>query len=160
MWSVRVETPGSRLRWALEVRYVRPLVTYQLSDFDAGKLVRGTALLCELLFAAGARRIILPFGGVGELRGPADIRRIFTSKIRKHTMEVVTVHLMGTARMGADQTRGVCDGRGRVYGADGLVVSDASLFPSPIGVNPMETIMALATRNAAFILDDTRRYLS
>ena len=29
MWSVRVETPGSRLRWALEVRYARPLVTYQ-----------------------------------------------------------------------------------------------------------------------------------
>ena len=31
--------------------------------------------------------------------------------------------------------------------------ADASLFPSPIGVNPMETIMALSTRNAVRILD-------
>ncbi|HTM19722.1 MAG TPA: GMC family oxidoreductase [Kofleriaceae bacterium] len=135
----------------------RPLVTYQLSDFDGEKLIRGTALLCELLFAAGARRIILPFGGVGELRGPDDVRKIFSRKIRKHTMEVVTVHLMGTARMGADRTRAVTDAWGRVHDADRLVVSDASLFPSPIGVNPMETIMALATRNAAFILDNHRR---
>ena len=47
----------------------------------------------------------------------------------------------------------VCDSFGRVYDADGLWVADASLFPSPIGVNPMETIMALATRNAERLLD-------
>jgi len=138
----------------------RPLVTYQLSDFDAAKLVKGTALLCELLFAAGARRIILPFGGVGELHGPDDVRKIYSGTIRKHTMEVVTVHLMGSARMGADRSRAVCDGWGRVHDADRLVISDASLFPTPIGVNPMETIMALATRNAAFVLDNHRRYQS
>ena len=30
-----------------------------------------------------------------------------------------------------------------VHDADRLMVADASLFPTPIGVNPMETIMAL-----------------
>jgi choline dehydrogenase-like flavoprotein len=34
-----------------------------------------------------------------------------------------------------------------------LLVADASLFPSPVGVNPMETIMALATRNAERFLE-------
>ncbi|MEK6597139.1 MAG: hypothetical protein AABY91_02315, partial [Gemmatimonadota bacterium] len=34
MWSVRVETPGRRLRWALEVRYARPLVTYQSGEVE------------------------------------------------------------------------------------------------------------------------------
>jgi len=63
------------------------------------------------------------------------------------------VHLMGTARMGGDPTRHVCDAYGKVYGSEGLWVSDASLFPTPIGVNPMETIMALATRNAERLLD-------
>lgn len=138
----------------------KPIATYQLSDFDADKLKQGTALLSELLFAAGARRIMLPFSGVGDLHGPDDVRKIFANPVAKSSMEVVTVHLMGTARMGADRARAVCDSYGHVYDADRLVISDASVFPSPIGVNPMETIMALATRNAAFILDNQRRFVS
>ena len=68
-------------------------------------------------------------------------------------MELFTVHMMGTAAMGADEARHVCDPAGRVHGTEGLFVADASLFPSPVGVNPMETIMALATRNAERFLD-------
>ena len=68
------------------------------------------------------------------------------------------MHMMGTARMGVERDRAVTDDFGLVHDADGLVVSDASLFPTPIGVNPMETIMALATRTAAHILDDPRRF--
>jgi choline dehydrogenase-like flavoprotein len=136
----------------------RPQAFYQLSDFDAGKLVRGVGLLCELLFAAGARKIQLPFEGAGDLTGPDQIHRIFSSPIPTRSIEVVTVHMMGTARMGVERDRAVTDDFGFVHDADGLVVSDASLFPTPIGVNPMETIMALATRTAAHILDDPRRF--
>jgi choline dehydrogenase-like flavoprotein len=50
--------------------------------------------------------------------------------------------------MGNDPVRHVCDEWGRVNQTEGLYVADASLFPTPIGVNPMVTIMALATRNA------------
>ncbi len=49
---------------------------------------------------------------------------------------------MGTAAMGGDPARHVCDPLGRVRNTVGLVVADASLFPSPVGVNPMETVMA------------------
>lgn len=135
----------------------RPIATYQLSEFDADRIVRGTSLLCELLFSAGARRIILPFEGVPDLMGPDDVRRLFQQKIPREAMEVVTVHIMGTARMGGDPTRHVVDDAGRVYDTDGLIVADASLFPSPIGVNPMETIMALATRNAERLLEEWSR---
>jgi choline dehydrogenase-like flavoprotein len=41
----------------------------------------------------------------------------------------------------------------RVFGAEGLYVADASRFPTPVGVNPMETVMALATRNAERFLE-------
>jgi choline dehydrogenase-like flavoprotein len=139
----------------------KPQAFYQLSDFDADKLKRGVALLSELLFAAGAKRIMLPFHlAGGELRGPDDVRRIFRDPVPKQSMEVVTVHMMGTAAMGADRSRFVCDPYGSVFDADRLMVCDASLFPTPIGVNPMETIQALATRTAAHLLDDPRRYLS
>jgi cholesterol oxidase len=67
-------------------------------------------------------------------------------------MELMTVHIMGSARMGVDARRGATDAFGRVFGVDGLYVADASLFPGPIGVNPQETIMALVARN-------TRRWI-
>jgi choline dehydrogenase-like flavoprotein len=37
-------------------------------------------------------------------------------------------------------------------------VADASLFPGPVGLNPMETIVALVTRNARWLLDNRARY--
>jgi choline dehydrogenase-like flavoprotein len=40
------------------------------------------------------------------------------------------------------------------------VVADASVIPSSIGVNPMETIVALALRNADRWTDDLLRGLA
>jgi choline dehydrogenase-like flavoprotein len=40
----------------------------------------------------------------------------------------------------------------------GLFVADASLFPGPIGVNAVETILALATRNAQRMIDQRDRH--
>jgi choline dehydrogenase-like flavoprotein len=131
----------------------KPAAFYNLSERDAETLVRGTALLSELLFAAGARRVIVPFSGVPDLIAPDAARRLRTRKVLPREMELSTVHVMGTTRMGGDPARHVCDSYGRVYDTDGLCVADAGLFPSPIGINPMETIMALATRNAENILE-------
>jgi cholesterol oxidase len=50
--------------------------------------------------------------------------------------------------MSEDPRRGVTDSFGAVHGVPGLFVADASLFPGPIGINPMETVVALAMRNA------------
>jgi choline dehydrogenase-like flavoprotein len=47
--------------------------------------------------------------------------------------------------MSADPRQGVVDERGKVHGADGLYVVDASAIPTTIGVNPQHTIMALAS---------------
>jgi choline dehydrogenase-like flavoprotein len=56
---------------------------------------------------------------------------------------------MGTARMAADPSRGATDASGAVFGTRGLVIADASVLPSSIGVNPQETIVATALRNVA-----------
>lgn len=137
----------------------RPQAFYQLAEADAANLRRGVALLSELLFAAGARRILLPFHGEPDLLGPDDARRLLEREVPAAGMEVVTVHMMGTAAMGADRRRAVTDTYGLVHDADRLMIADASLFPTPIGVNPMETIMALATRAAGHVIDNARRYL-
>ena len=63
-------------------------------------------------------------------------------------MQVYSIHLMGTARMSEDPRRGVTDSYGAFHGVPGLYLADASLFPGPTGINPMETVIALAMRNA------------
>jgi choline dehydrogenase-like flavoprotein len=67
------------------------------------------------------------------------------------------VHLMGTARMSDDPARGVVSSFGEFHGVRGLFVADASLLPGPIGVNPMETIVALAHRNAEWMVANRSR---
>lgn len=125
-----------------------PVTLYELSDLDAQTLVRGTALLAEMLFEFGATQIVTPFKHIPELNSQDDIKKFFAQPIPKKSMELMTVHMMGTCAMGGDPARHVCDNNGKVWGTEGLYVADASLFPTPIGVNPMETIMALATRNS------------
>ncbi len=123
-------------------------VFYRLTDADAARLVRGVELTAEALFAAGARRMLLPFDGAPEVRSPAALRALLAHPVPKASMQVYSIHLMGTARMSEDPGRGVTDSFGAVHGVPGLFVADASLFPGPIGINPMETVVALAMRNA------------
>ncbi len=138
----------------------QPQAFYQLAEADAANLKRGVVLLSELLFAAGAKRILMPFHQAAELHGPDDARRLLDRDIPARGWEVVTVHMMGTARMGNDRSAAVTSNFGLVHDADRLLVADASLFPTPIGVNPMETIMALATRAAGYVIDNATRFLS
>ena len=62
-------------------------------------------------------------------------------------------HPMGTARMDAHPRRGVVAPDGALHGADALYVADGSLLPSSIGVNPMMTIIAMASRVARRLAD-------
>jgi choline dehydrogenase-like flavoprotein len=130
-----------------------PYMMQTLGDADLERLHRGVALTAELLFAAGARRVLLPFADLPELEGPHQLRRIATRPRVRETIELMTVHIMGTARMATDPARGAIDASGAVHGVRGLVVADASALPSSIGVNPQETIVAVALRNAERWLD-------
>jgi choline dehydrogenase-like flavoprotein len=63
-------------------------------------------------------------------------------------MRLEAFHPLGTARMDADPARGVVDTDGAVHGYRGLYVADASLFAGSIGVNPMMTVIAMASQVA------------
>ena len=128
-------------------------LSYQLGPNDFRRLQRGVAILCEMNFAAGATKTLIPFHNLKEITSPDDIGRIFDPSLKATDIEVLTVHAMGTARMGNSPKQSVTNSWGAVHGLENLTVADASLFPTPIGVNPQITIMALATRIAQHWLD-------
>jgi choline dehydrogenase-like flavoprotein len=128
-------------------------VFYQLTDADAARVVRGVELTAEALFAAGARRMLLPFDGAPEVRSPEQLRHLLARPVPKPSIQLYSIHLMGTARMSEDPRRGVTDSYGAFRGVPGLFVADASLFPGPTGINPMETVVALAMRNARRVIE-------
>ena len=49
----------------------------------------------------------------------------------------------------------VADSFGKVYGHEGLFISDGSMLPSAPGVNPQGTIMAFAHRNIEKIISES-----
>jgi choline dehydrogenase-like flavoprotein len=53
---------------------------------------------------------------------------------------------MGTARMGDDPRRSVCDPWQRLWDVDNVVVTDSSVFPTSTGYGPTLTLVALAIR--------------
>jgi choline dehydrogenase-like flavoprotein len=135
-----------------------PQVFYQITDADAARVVRGAELAAEVMFAAGARRVMLPLDGTPPVHNMDQLRQLLARPVPKKSIELFTVHLMGTARMSEDPRRGVTDSFGAFHGVPGLFVADASLFPGPVGVNPMETVLALATRNAQRLIENRARY--
>jgi cholesterol oxidase len=64
----------------------------------------------------------------------------------------ITVHPLGGCPMADDPADGVVDAHGRVHGHPGLHISDGSIVPTAIGVNPSETIAALAERNVEHLV--------
>jgi choline dehydrogenase-like flavoprotein len=61
-------------------------------------------------------------------------------------------HLLGTARMGEDPATSVVDQFGRSHDVPNLFIVDGSMFVTSGGVNPTNTICALALRCAAHIV--------
>ena len=64
-----------------------------------------------------------------------------------------TVHPLGGATLGANESSGVVDGRGEVYGFPGLYVVDAAALPAAPGGPPSMTIAAWSSWVAARLLE-------
>jgi choline dehydrogenase-like flavoprotein len=126
---------------------------YKINNYDFKNLLYGFALLSEICFLSGAKKVYLPIHGFDVLRGIDEIHKVFSNKIKPKDIELNSAHLMGTCRMGSEPQNSVTNGRGEIWGLENLFICDSSLFPSPIGVNPQLTIMTLSTHIAREIIN-------
>jgi choline dehydrogenase-like flavoprotein len=125
----------------------RPHIRYDLNREDTRTFKRGIEVLCEIYWAAGAKRVYPPIAGLPEL-GPGDMARLSRLDLEPSQLSLIAFHPLGTCRMGADPEEAPVAPDGRLRGCEGLYVTDGSIVPSSLGVNPQITIMALATRIA------------
>jgi len=122
-------------------------LAYKLRREEAATIGFGIARAAEILFAAGAREVYPQLSGVPVIeRG--GLAAFEASSPRPADLRLEAFHPMGTAAMGADESRTVTAPDGAVRGVEGLYVADAGLLPTSLGVNPMMTVIACASRVA------------
>ncbi len=130
----------------------QPLTLYDLGSGDLERLKRSIMLMAEIWFAAGAKRVYTPIAGFKELAGPRDQARLARTKLNRASIYGLSAyHPMGTCSMGTDPFSSVVKSSGETWEVENLFISDASVLPTSLGVNPQLTIMALAIRIAGFI---------
>ncbi|MFP4038947.1 MAG: GMC family oxidoreductase [Desulfosudaceae bacterium] len=131
---------------------------YSMNQSDAEKLRQGIGYLGDIFFAAGAKRIFTGCFKMPEIRNQAELDRFKTMSIKPWYFEVMSFHPLGTCRMGNDPRSSVVDLNLETHDIKGLFITDGSIFPSSLGVNPQESIMAFASRTADYIAENINRY--
>lgn len=117
---------------------------------DGENLARGLERALRILIAAGAAEV-----GThrmdGERFNVAEARQEeiedFLGKVRrksKFSTPHFSAHQMGSCRMGMDPATSCVDENGESWEVEGLFVSDASVLPTALGVNPMITVESVS----------------
>jgi choline dehydrogenase-like flavoprotein len=123
----------------------RARIRYRLGAAERGKLLRGMDAAARMHFAAGAEEVSTLHARACRLRSPAELKAMALRPSGPNQLGVLSAHVNGTCRMGTNPETSGCTPDGERYGVPGLYVADGSLLPTAPGVNPQETIMALAT---------------
>lgn len=128
-------------------------IHYEISEKDKAIIRRCMVAGAQILFAAGAREVVLPTYAPVIIRTAADIEPVVSAlTLEAHTLRLTSYHPQGTCRMGVDPNSTVVSPTGETHDVGGLFVADASLFPTSIMVNPQISVYALATYVAENVL--------
>jgi len=132
----------------------RPRIDYALEADDQRQLAEGLAHACQLLFAAGARQVVVPYLDAPLVLGPGDdLAAIARRGVRQGEIPLASTHPQSTCRMGGDPRRSVVNAFGESHEVRGLFVADMSVFPTSLGAPPQITTAALADRTAHHIIE-------
>jgi choline dehydrogenase-like flavoprotein len=135
----------------------RPTLDYALTPADASALLRGIRAAAQILLAAGAEEITVPFARPLLVRTEKDLEDIERHRVRPLDPVLTSVHPMGSLPMGNDARQAVVDEHGRHHQLGGLYVADGSVFPTSIGGPPQITIYTVGLRVGDAVVSDAKR---
>lgn len=135
----------------------QPRIRYRLVPDDEQQLLEGMEHCAEVLFASGARRVLVPYEDPLWLRPGDDLRAIRRRRLHPNAMVIASTHPQSTCRMGEDPRRTVVNSWGRSHHVANLFVADMSVFPTSLGAPPQITTAALADRTARYVAAEWAR---
>lgn len=122
-----------------------PTIIYNMSKQDAKLMQKAMKATADLLFAAGAKKVMPGIYKVpSELHDASETQLIADADLGPTDFNPIGNHPMGTCRMSELKGKGVVNSYGETHDVKNLFIADASIFPNSPGVNPQVTIMALA----------------
>ncbi len=127
-----------------------PIIYYSVDRKDVTRFIKGLKFLAEVFFASGAKSVFPGLHGLDVVHRSEGLGK-FDRKFSRSDLTVGAFHPLGTCRMGRDPSGSVVNSYGEIHHIKNLFITDGSIFPTPLGVNPQETIMAFATRTANYI---------
>ncbi|MFP2930808.1 GMC family oxidoreductase N-terminal domain-containing protein [Pyxidicoccus sp. 3LG] len=127
-----------------EHEYSRLKVEYPLEDFHWEGFREALKVAARLQFAAGAEQVLSPHSSPVVMRSEKDVALLDKAPYAPLLCRVASAHQMGGCAMGGSPKTSVVDSTLRYWDADNLFVVDGSVFPTALGVNPMETILGIA----------------
>lgn len=118
---------------------------YRMGRAERETALKGIEAAARMHFAAGAREVVTLHSPLLRLRSAADLGLVARRGAAANRLGLFSAHVNGTCRMGSDPRTSGCSPDGERWGVPGLYVADGSLLPTAPGINPQETIMALAS---------------
>ena len=122
-----------------------PKVDYPFTDRMAECFRAGMKAIARIHLANGAREIQSFHADPIRITKEGDLAQLDSAPMGPNRVSVFTAHQMGGCRMGADPATSVVNSQLRHHLVENLFVVDGSVFPTSLGVNPMESIYGLAS---------------
>jgi choline dehydrogenase-like flavoprotein len=152
-----VDTPSPLNRLTLDARQ-EARIEYTLSESDKRRFRRGISEAIQIMFMAGAKQVYLPtteniLGTDGKEAGAlhpvvlTDIQQAALANRLKFVPNrtiLTSAHMQATDKMGQSRSNSVVSQDFKVWGTEQLYIVDASIFPTSIGANPMQSVYTFA----------------
>ena len=154
--------PANRVEW--NSAQGRNIIHYRLTGADKDRLRFAAQKGVEIMFAAGAREVILPSEErLGSLpfprfRSPDEAAHCSSLQFLPHQTTITSAHCQATVKMGEDAARSMINSRCESHYVKNLIVCDSSSFPASCEANPMISIMSLARYQGKRIAAEMSRY--
>lgn len=120
-------------------------ITYRLTAEDQRRVRASLSAMARLHFANGATEAGTLHATPRVIRDVRDADTLQAAPIGPNQVALFSAHVNGTCRLGTDPARSGATPDGERHGVRGLYITDGSLLPTALGVNPQETIMAVAS---------------
>jgi choline dehydrogenase-like flavoprotein len=141
----------------VDVEYGRPVLDYTLGASDRDQLARGLRACAEILLAAGAGTVVIPFAPPVRVRRASELNALRGDMLDPLALPLTAVHPMSSMRAGRDPARSVCDPRGQHHHVRGVYIADGGLFPTSLGSPPQISIYTSGLKVGRHVVEDLRR---